>query len=264
MASQGDVTVDGRTVRVSLGEIVAFSNAVVRFDLVPTIVDNLDLVSSVQGDQPDSDSLNNRSRITLPVVPAPPADVSVSISAAPDAPRVGETASFSVVVSNNGPGDAEDVILTNELPVGAELVASPVDQPGNPGHQRWHASGQFRHAHAGSAGVALLRHPFSEPWAVDERRDRHHHPARPEPLERPGGADHRRAARRPGGPGRRHCRRARTGAGRPGASVLDHRLQRRSGRGHRLDDPGAAPLGSRVDRHSTEPGVGLDRAPTAS
>ena len=51
-----------------------------------------------------------------------PADLSLSVSAAPQPVEVGSGLIYSITISNAGPGDASDVIVSNQLPANAAFV----------------------------------------------------------------------------------------------------------------------------------------------
>jgi uncharacterized repeat protein (TIGR01451 family) len=53
-----------------------------------------------------------------------PADLSLSVSAAPQPVAVGSDLVFSITVSNAGPGDASDVIVSNQLPANVSFVSA--------------------------------------------------------------------------------------------------------------------------------------------
>ncbi len=52
------------------------------------------------------------------------ADVSITKTADPAQTTVGSNVEYTIVVTNNGPGEATDVVVTDELPPGTTLVSS--------------------------------------------------------------------------------------------------------------------------------------------
>jgi uncharacterized repeat protein (TIGR01451 family) len=71
---------------------------------------------------------NNGSRVAIAVVSAPPppptsADLSITKLASADPVAFGERFSYSLTVRNNGPGQAEGVVISDLLPAGLTLVS---------------------------------------------------------------------------------------------------------------------------------------------
>jgi uncharacterized repeat protein (TIGR01451 family) len=56
-------------------------------------------------------------------------DVAVSLSAQPDSPQVGDLLKYSIIVTNRGPADATNVVVSELLPTGVELVFPPSGEP---------------------------------------------------------------------------------------------------------------------------------------
>jgi uncharacterized repeat protein (TIGR01451 family) len=82
-------------------------------------------VAEVSGDQTDGDPADNRAEaeVTLTSIPAAPATVSVTKTAAPASVIVGEEVTFTIVASNSGPGPAPNVIVT-DTPKALVLIKS--------------------------------------------------------------------------------------------------------------------------------------------
>ena len=59
----------------------------------------------------------------------PHADLSVSITAGPDPAIVGQTVTYNVLVTNNGPNDASGLVMTHSL-LGSATSFVSVNQPG--------------------------------------------------------------------------------------------------------------------------------------
>ena len=66
---------------------------------------------------------NDTSTFETAVTPAP-ADLSITKAADFADSTVGSNATYTIVVTNNGPGAAHDVVVTDELPAGTTLVSS--------------------------------------------------------------------------------------------------------------------------------------------
>src|SRR5262249_41145350 len=72
-------------------------------------------------DQFDPDSANNQSKAT---VTPQQADLALAKTASDPTPNVGDTITFTVTLTNNGPNPATDVQVTDLLPVGLSFVAA--------------------------------------------------------------------------------------------------------------------------------------------
>src|SRR5690242_19766641 len=69
---------------------------------------------SISSNQPtDPNTKNNSATVTTTVTPA--ADVAVTMSA-PTSVSVGQSLTYTINVTNNGPSDASGVVLTDTLP----------------------------------------------------------------------------------------------------------------------------------------------------
>ncbi|HET8773146.1 MAG TPA: hypothetical protein VFP80_05125 [Thermoanaerobaculia bacterium] len=66
---------------------------------------------------------NNTSIIQTTVTPAP-VDLSITKTSDPTAAVVGSNVEYTIVVTNNGPGAAADVVVTDTLPAGTTLVSA--------------------------------------------------------------------------------------------------------------------------------------------
>jgi len=80
--------------------------------------------ATVTASTADPNGNNNESSATTAVTPAPPG-LTISKTADPSAALVGSQATYTIVVANNGPGTAMDVVVTDELPAGTTLVSAP-------------------------------------------------------------------------------------------------------------------------------------------
>jgi uncharacterized repeat protein (TIGR01451 family) len=79
---------------------------------------------SVAGDQADPNAINSAATVSVTVDPA--ADLWVSKSVAPGAVEVGDTLTYTLVVTNKGPSEATGVTLTDTLPLSVtDVLAVP-------------------------------------------------------------------------------------------------------------------------------------------
>ncbi|HEY9808007.1 MAG TPA: DUF11 domain-containing protein [Halomicronema sp.] len=76
-------------------------------------------------DQTDPNSANNSSSVTIPEIPA-----DLAITKTVDQPNAtpGQTLSYTITLTNNGPGNASDVAVTDQLPQGLTLLSSNASQ----------------------------------------------------------------------------------------------------------------------------------------
>jgi uncharacterized repeat protein (TIGR01451 family) len=115
----------------ALGTLAAGTSVVV------TLVANVDADSTgpllntaaVASSTPDPSAGNNESTAETAVTPAP-ADLSVAKTADATVAPVGSNVTYSIVVTNLGPGVATDVVVTDVLPAGTTLVSSPASCSG--------------------------------------------------------------------------------------------------------------------------------------
>lgn len=99
--------------------------------VVVTLVANVDAdatgplvnTATVTATTSDPSPANDTSTFETAVTPAP-ADLSITKTADFPESIVGANATYTIVVTNNGPGAADDVVVTDELPAGTTLVSS--------------------------------------------------------------------------------------------------------------------------------------------
>ena len=81
----------------------------------------------VSGIRPDLDPSNNMASATTTVTAAPAA-LAVALVAAPTTGTVGRELTYTLTVTNSGPGPASGVVLTSDIPAGATIVAASQTQ----------------------------------------------------------------------------------------------------------------------------------------
>lgn len=126
--SQGGVAVADGTLTAELGDLARGGNATVRITVRPTSPGRLTNTATVRGGQADPDALNNTSTLETPVVPPTAAELAISTVALPDPANVGRPLTYTITVTNNGPGDTTGVTLTDELDSGVTFVSATASQ----------------------------------------------------------------------------------------------------------------------------------------
>ena len=118
---QGSFTVDAtNTVMINTGILPASSSSTIVITVTPTAIGTANTTASVTSNILDPNTANNT--VTVPVVVANAADLGVAISASPDPVLVGNELLYSVVVTNNGPSDATQAVVVDQLPAGVTFV----------------------------------------------------------------------------------------------------------------------------------------------
>ena len=119
--SQGTCSSAGLVVTCLLGSLNNGSSATVTIVVWPNSTGTLTNTASVTGSQSDLNTANNTATATTTVVAAS-ADLSLTKTDSPDPVAVGNSLSYTLVVTNNGPSRANGVTLTDPLPGGVTFV----------------------------------------------------------------------------------------------------------------------------------------------
>ena len=124
-ASEG-CTEAGGTVTCTIGALPGGDNATVTIVVVPNSAGDLSNSASVEGDRRDPNPDDNTVTATTTVNPA--ADLVVTKSDFPDPVLVGDTLTYTVTVTNNGPSNATGVVLTDTLPTDVTFPSAVTTQ----------------------------------------------------------------------------------------------------------------------------------------
>ena len=118
------------TVACSLGTINAGASATVTINVTvsPSATGTISNTASVTADQPDPTTPNTATATTTVIAPSG-ADLSVTKTDSPDPVLQNQELTYTVTVTNNGPGQATGVSLTDTLPAGVAFVSV---SPGSP------------------------------------------------------------------------------------------------------------------------------------
>lgn len=117
----------GNILTFNLGDLAGGEARVIDVQITaPTGASTFSSSASVFGRTFDPDTNNNTDYVTTStiVLPPTPVDLVVSSTNSPQAPSLGENFSYKLTVVNNGPGDATNVVLTETLPTGVNLVSA--------------------------------------------------------------------------------------------------------------------------------------------
>ncbi len=145
-SSQGDCEEPVRgTIRCHLGDIPAASaeevgRATVTIEITATETMDIDDLASVTSDTPDPDPTNNQSEDSLLVDAV--ADLSLDMAVSPEPVTAGTSLTYTLTATNNGPSEAVNVEVRDEIPPGlvvesiqaSDQGACTFGVPGDPSH----------------------------------------------------------------------------------------------------------------------------------
>ena len=127
--SQGACTTQPGQVRCEMGTISVGALAVVAIAIIPDAsagiapITNIASVTALEEDSDESDNTASQDTTITPV-----ADVSVTATDFPGAVAAGETFTYSLTVTNNGPSQVTGVVLTSRLPERAIFQSATATQ----------------------------------------------------------------------------------------------------------------------------------------
>ena len=110
------------------------AQATLTIAVVPTVApgNTLSDTASVTGQNPDPNQANNSATLLTPVVGV--SDLGIAIASAPDSAYVGQNITYTLDVSNAGPDDEPNAVLTLPFPTDLALVStSPTPGKARPG-----------------------------------------------------------------------------------------------------------------------------------
>jgi uncharacterized repeat protein (TIGR01451 family) len=119
-ASQGTYSQQGSLVAFTLGTMPVNIPATLTVTVQPNVAGKVYSTATVSAEQPDPNPGNNT--VILPVQVNPPtSELAVGMIAVPNPALVGQTLTYTVAVTNNGPSVATPVNVTNILPAGVQI-----------------------------------------------------------------------------------------------------------------------------------------------
>lgn len=128
--SQGSCSEAGGTVTCELGTLTVGESATVELGITldPSLADGATFTNTaeVTGDLPDPDMSDNTATEETTIVRQ--ADLSIAKTGDPDPAVAGDSLTYSLTVSNDGPSDASGVTITDTLPDGATFDSATPSQ----------------------------------------------------------------------------------------------------------------------------------------
>lgn len=122
ISSQGTCTFTNGTVTCALGNLVSNGTAVVTVVITSLPEGTITSTAVVSGDEPDLNLANNLAIASATVKPF--ADLAITKTASPDPVILGNNLSYTVTVTNRGPSQASNVILTDTLATNVIFVSA--------------------------------------------------------------------------------------------------------------------------------------------
>lgn len=126
-ASQGNYTTNGGVLIGNLASLPAHAFVTLTLVMQPAASGLLTNTASVSAFETDIHTGDNQAQV-VSTVNLPSADVALSVTAAPDPVIVGSNLNYSVTVTNSGPGNALNVVVTDPLPPGTVFVSGNASQ----------------------------------------------------------------------------------------------------------------------------------------
>ena len=123
------------TVSCNLGNLNNAANATATIVVTPTVAGALSNTASVSGTETDPSPGNNSATATTtvnPTTPPPPppalADLALTKIDSSDPVIVGDVFAYTMSVTNNGPGTANGVVVSDTLPAGVTFIQAAPSQ----------------------------------------------------------------------------------------------------------------------------------------
>ncbi|NJN96086.1 MAG: DUF11 domain-containing protein [Anaerolineales bacterium] len=110
------------TITCDLNEMFSGTNATVSIVVTPTVAGLVTNTATVTSDMPDPNPANNTATSTTTVNPV--ADLMIAKSDFPDPVTAGTSLTYTLTITNNGPSEATDVVITDTLPASVTFDSS--------------------------------------------------------------------------------------------------------------------------------------------
>jgi uncharacterized repeat protein (TIGR01451 family) len=128
VSATGTYTLAAGVLTFQLGGIASGSSGQVTYTVTPAGSELLSATATASATEIDPVAGNNTKTVISTVSPA---DLSVAVMPSPEPVLAGSPLTYQVVVTNNGPADATNVILTDTLPDGLTLSSDPILSQGS-------------------------------------------------------------------------------------------------------------------------------------
>jgi uncharacterized repeat protein (TIGR01451 family) len=124
--SQGSCSEAGGAISCALGGLANGADATIDVVATADTAGTVTNTASVQADQPDGDTQNNSASQSTTINGV--ADLAITNSDSPDPVGAGQTLTYSLGVTNNGPNTAPSVTVTDSLPSGVTYQSATPSQ----------------------------------------------------------------------------------------------------------------------------------------
>jgi uncharacterized repeat protein (TIGR01451 family) len=121
-ASQGSLTNVGGTITCEFGELAVGATATLTIEVAPTVDGQITNTATVMGEEIDLNTADNAAEIVVTVERA--VDLQVTQQASPQPGLLGQPLTFSLTVTNRGPGSATSVRLEDRLGEGLAVISA--------------------------------------------------------------------------------------------------------------------------------------------
>jgi uncharacterized repeat protein (TIGR01451 family) len=124
--SQGSLNVYGNTVVFSFGALAKGAQATATITATAVNSGTLIATASATANQIDPVTINNL--VSAPVTVGPAADVALGLAAIPNPVVLSSNLTFVTTVTNYGPSSATNVIVTQSIPIGVNVISTSLSQ----------------------------------------------------------------------------------------------------------------------------------------
>ena len=130
-------------------------NILIRGTVSPSATGIISNTAEVSSTTPDPNPSNNTSTVDVEIIAPVEADISVVKTASPNPVTPGEVLTYTLVVSNAGPNDAENVVLTDNIP--PSIIGPEFSVDGGATFNLWTGSLSLGTLPAGTSRTILIR-----------------------------------------------------------------------------------------------------------
>ena len=119
---QGSCTEEAGVVTCELGALDSGATATVEITVIPAAPGTITNVAAVNSDITDPEEANNTATLVTEIDPR--ADLTITKTSSPDPVLLGQELSYSVTVTNAGPSEAVDVVVSDTLSEGVTFASA--------------------------------------------------------------------------------------------------------------------------------------------